>query len=244
MERLNNAATRAINGLPAAEAEAFDYLVADDGFLKSHFDQFQRVADELVEGLPAVAPAPSPDIWARIAHEVGFIDEPSATLDSPHTPISDTPDVVPMRRRGRNVALTVASIAAALVIGVAAGSVMTDSPTDLRQVAATAASEAGSTTIDMANPATSSPAASAVLTADGTGYLVAESLPALSDDRTYQLWVIVDDRVISAALLGTDPDVVEFRAEGNIVGMAISEEVAGGVVVSENDPVALWLDNA
>ena len=242
MERLNNAATRAINGLPADEADAFDALIADDGFLSAHLDEFRQVADQLVEGLPTVAPAPSPVIWDRIAHEVGFDQE--VEFDQEDDQPVEQPNVVPIRRRGRNLLVTVASVAAALVIGVAAGSVLSDSASDLRQVAATAASEAGSTSIEMADPATSNLAASAVLTADGTGYLVAESLPALSDDRTYQLWVIVDDQVISAGILGNNPDVVQFRAEGNIVGMAISEEVAGGVVVSENDPVALWLDNA
>ena len=236
MERLNNAATRAINGLPAKEAEAFDALVASDEYLAAHMDQFRRVADELVEGLPSVSPAPSPLVWERIAHEVGF--------DQDDAVIVDDSNVIPIRRRGRNLVLSLASVAAALVIGVAAGSVLSDATPDLRETAVAAASEAGSTSVQMANPATSDLAASAVLTADGTGYLIAESLPALAEDRTYQLWVIVDDQVISAGLLGSNPDVVQFRAEGNVVGMAISEEVAGGVVVSENDPVALWLDSA
>ena len=236
MERLNNAATRAINALPAEEADAFDALAAEDEHLRSYLDQFWQVADELVEGLPNVSPAPSPVIWERIAQEVGF-EENSAQP-------TDDSNVVPIRNRGRNLLLSVASVAAALVIGVTAGSVMTDSETDLRQIAVAAASESGSTSIEMADPSTSDLAASAVLTADGTGYVIADSLPALAADRTYQLWVIVDDQVISAGLLGNAPDVVQFRAEGNIVGMAISEEVAGGVVVSENDPVALWLDSA
>ena len=236
MERLNNAATRAINGLPTKEAEAFDALVASDEYLAAHMDQFRRVADELVEGLPNVSPAPSPLIWERIEHEVGFARDGQ--------PVLEESNVVPIRSRGRNLLVTVASVAAALVIGVAAGSVLGDSAPDLRETAIAAASDAGSTSIDMANPATSDLAASAVLTADGTGYLIAESLPALAEDRTYQLWVIVDDQVISAGLLGNNPDVVQFRAEGNVVGMAISEETAGGVVVSENDPVALWLDSA
>ena len=236
MENLNTAATRAINGLPADEAEAFDALIARDEYLSAHLDQFRHVADELAEGLPTVSPAPSPVIWERIAHELRFGQETA--------PERDQSNVVPLRKRGRNLLLTAASVAAALVIGVAAGSALTDSTTDMRQTAVAAAAEAGSTSIEMANPATSDLAASAVLTADGTGYLVAEALPALSADRTYQLWVIVDDQVISAGLLGNNPDVVQFRAEGNVVGMAISDEVAGGVVVSENDPVALWLNDA
>lgn len=236
MERLNNAATRAINGLPAKEAEAFDALVASDEYLAAHMDQFLRVADELVEGLPNVAPAPSPLVWERIAREVGFEQESE--------PVVAKSNVVPIRSRGRNLLITAASVAAALVIGVAAGSVLSDSPQGLRETAVAAASEAGSTSIQMTDPATSGLTASAVIEADGTGYLIAESLPALGEDRTYQLWVIVDDQVISAGLLGNNPDVVQFRAEGNVVGMAISNEVAGGVVVSENDPVALWLGSA
>ena len=235
MERLNNAATRAINGLTAEEAEAFDALAADDRYLTAHLDQFRHGADELVDGLPRVSPAPSPVIWERIAREVGFVEEISQ-------PVADT-NVVPMRRR-RNLLLSVASVAAALVIGVAAGSLLGDSAIDLRETAVAAAADVGSTSIEMADPATTTLAASAVLTADGTGYIIADGLPVLPEDRTYQLWVIVDDQVISAGLLGNDPDVVQFRAEGNIVGMAISEEIAGGVVVSENDPVALWLDSA
>ena len=236
MERLNNAATRAINGLTAEEAAAFDAIAADDPYLTAHLDQFRHVADELIEGLPNVSPAPSPVIWERIAREVGFDEDISQ-------PVAET-NVIPMRRRGRNLLLSVASVAAALAIGVAAGSMIGDSATDLRETAVAAAADAGSTSIEMTAPATTDLAASAVLTADGTGYVIADTLPALPEDRTYQLWVIVDDQVISAGLLGNNPDIVQFRAEGNIVGMAISEEIAGGVVVSENDPVALWLDSA
>jgi hypothetical protein len=35
-----------------------------------------------------------------------------------------------------------------------------------------------------------------------------------------------------------------FRVEGDILGLAVTEEIAGGVAVSENDPVALWLAEA
>jgi hypothetical protein len=239
MERLNNAATRAINALPAEEAEAFDSLASEDPYLSGHLDQFRHVADRLVEGLPAVSPAPSPVIWERIAHEVGFDRDEATTPEG-----TGQPNVVPMRTRRRNLFISVASVAAALVIGVAAGSILFDSAPDLRETAVAAATESGSTSIKMESPVTSDVTASVVLTADGTGYLIADSLPALPADRTYQLWVIVDDQVVSAGLLGNDPDVVQFRTEGNVVGMAISEEVAGGVVVSQNDPVALWLDSA
>lgn len=233
MERINTAATHAINALPASEAEQFRDLAEDDEYLSHHIDSFRRVAAELADGLPDIVPVASPVIWDRIADETGIYQQ--TAID----------DVVPIKRRSLGIFTTLAAVAAALVIGVAAGSLFDASATSLRDVAVAAAAEPGATTIEMTNPAGMTGVnASAVLAADGTGYLVADSLPKLADDRTYQLWLVVDDKVVSAGLLGNDPDVTQFRAEGNIVGMAISNEVAGGVVVSEVDPVTLWLRDA
>ncbi len=79
---------------------------------------------------------------------------------------------------------------------------------------------------------------------DGTGYLIGESLPALDADRTYQLWAIVGDRVISAGVMGSDPGVAPFQVVGSLAGLALTDEVAGGVVTSQEQPVALWLAEA
>jgi hypothetical protein len=235
MERINTAAARAINALPPAEAAEFDAMTEEDAYLSEHLESFRRVASELAEGLTEIVPVASPVIWDRIVQETG-IDQ--AAHDSPAP-------VTPIKRRGRGIFTAMAAVAAALVFGVAAGGVLNGAEPSMREVAAAAASEAGATTIEMISPSgIAAINASAVLTEGGTGYLTADSLPALTEDRTYQLWVIVDDQVISAGLLGNDPDVVQFRAEGNIVGMAISNETAGGVVVSENEPVALWLQDA
>ncbi|HUR76853.1 MAG TPA: anti-sigma factor [Acidimicrobiales bacterium] len=83
--------------------------------------------------------------------------------------------------------------------------------------------------------------AHAVVVPDGTGYLSTEALPAINSQRTYQLWAIIGTERISAGLLGSSPKVAPFRVAGNIVGFAITEEVAGGVVASENQPVASGL---
>lgn len=235
MERINTAAARAVNALPPAEAAEFDALAAEDAYLSEHVESFRRVAAELAGGLTEIVPVASPVIWDRIAQETGIDQAPQ---ESPAP-------AIPLKRRGRDFVTAVAAVAAALVFGVAAGGLLNGSEPSLREVAAAAASEAGATTVEMTSPSgIAAINASVVLTEGGTGYLTADSLPALTDDRTYQLWVIVDDQVISAGLLGNDPDVIQFRAEGNIVGMAISNEKAGGVVVSENDPVALWLQDA
>lgn len=81
-----------------------------------------------------------------------------------------------------------------------------------------------------------------VLMPDGTGYLTQHTLQPLPADRTYQLWAIVGGKVISAGVLGSDPDVVPFRIDSDdFEGFAITEEVLGGVVASENQPVVAWL---
>jgi hypothetical protein len=79
--------------------------------------------------------------------------------------------------------------------------------------------------------------ARAVLFADGRGYLIADDLPALSADRTYQLWGVVDERVISLGVLGHRPAVVPFAADPGVDALAVTAERRGGVVASQNQPV-------
>lgn len=80
-----------------------------------------------------------------------------------------------------------------------------------------------------------------VLVPDGTGYLWGEGLPSTVSGRTYQLWAIVGTKLISAGVLGPNPGVVPFRIAGDVIGLAITEEVAGGVVASKNQPIASGL---
>jgi anti-sigma-K factor RskA len=81
--------------------------------------------------------------------------------------------------------------------------------------------------------------AEVVLAADGTGYLLIPEAPALTGDRTYQLWAIVGGQVISAGVLGPAPQVAAFQVTGDVAGFALTVETAGGVVSSEQEPVAL-----
>jgi len=82
-----------------------------------------------------------------------------------------------------------------------------------------------------------------VLMPNGTGYLAEHTLQPLPADRTYQLWAVVDGKIISAGILGQDPGVVPFRIDPHgFSGFAITEEVVGGVESSQNDPVIAWLE--
>jgi hypothetical protein len=78
--------------------------------------------------------------------------------------------------------------------------------------------------------------ATAAVLPDGTGYLVARDLPALDDDRTYQLWGVTPDDVISLGVLGPDVDVAPFTAHGDVEQLVLTDEVAGGVEKSDQPP--------
>ncbi len=81
-----------------------------------------------------------------------------------------------------------------------------------------------------------------VLSADGTGYVADHNLPRPPEGRTYQLWAVVGDQVISVGVLGEDPGVIPFRVDPHdLAGFAVTEEVVGGVVSSENPAVVAWL---
>jgi anti-sigma-K factor RskA len=83
--------------------------------------------------------------------------------------------------------------------------------------------------------------ATVVLANDGRGYVIPkDSLAALEDTMTYQLWVINDtEDVISAGVLGNDPAPATFTWTGDVTGFALTREVAGGVVSSAGDVVSV-----
>jgi hypothetical protein len=82
--------------------------------------------------------------------------------------------------------------------------------------------------------------ATAVVLRDGKGYL-SSSLPPLDPSRTYQLWALQGDEPISLGVLGRDPKVVAFTVTGNPSGIAVTNEVAGGVKSTTQTPVAVGL---
>ena len=185
----------------------------------------------------------APDgLWDRIA---GSLDEaPPALRLAP---------VVPLGQR-RSVSLRVGAAAAAVAAGVIA--VLGVEVVHLNhQVDHLAAPQrADNALLSAATDALADPRAQRVsmrstdgrrsaeiaLAPDGTGFLVADALPALSADRTYQLWALADGQKISTGVLGARPHVVAFRyAPSRLSGFAVTDEQAGGVVSTQNAPVVL-----
>jgi hypothetical protein len=207
-----------------------------DEELNSHYQAHRRIAAELAEGFSDVVPAASPNLWDRIALEAGL-----ATSSGP--PPVDAGSS-PARPTWRRFAPIIVGVAAVLVaVSLTAGLLSTRSgPAGLEALALASVDLPGSMNIELIDPAAGTAVADVVVTTDGEGFIDGSALPTLAENRTYQLWAIVGERVISVGIMGNRPETTAFRVEGQLAGLAISEEILGGVVVSEQDPVGIWLD--
>ncbi len=176
---------------------------------------------------------PPPHLWDRIVAE-------TETVAADTAPPAIQPERLRWRSRPRLSRTTaIAAVAAMVFAGLAAGVWMRGSTEDPAVVATQAAGEPGSYVGDFFVDGES--IASIVLTSEGRGFVVpGDGLEPLTSDRTYQLWVITpDEQVISGGVLGNEPSVAAFTWSGPVSGFALTQEVAGGVVESEGDLVAL-----
>ncbi len=73
----------------------------------------------------------------------------------------------------------------------------------------------------------------AMLQPGGLGMISLHDLPDLGPDRTYQLWGVIDDEVISLGVLGARPGVEPFTVNGDLSALVVTDEVAGGVTSSQ-----------
>ena len=205
---------------------------------EAHLGSCMECAAELAAQRAAVtalvpdAPAPT-HIWDRIAEEIGAPAPPA--------------EVVSLEQRrggpGRRWAWVAAvAAAAALVFGSLAiyGAMQVNEltgPDGVVAAAEAAAEEPGAIVADL--PSDDGVVAQVVLTADGEGFLLPDNMDVLSDDRTYQLWVLTpDQQAISAGVLGSQPEPVRFTWSGDVAGFALTREVAGGVESSAGDVVS------
>lgn len=79
-----------------------------------------------------------------------------------------------------------------------------------------------------------------VIDESGRGYLLADTLPQLPRDRTYQLWGVVGEDVISIGILGPNPEIATFTARADLAALAITIEPEGGVV-SDGNPEGAYV---
>ncbi|MGH8993419.1 MAG: anti-sigma factor domain-containing protein [Acidimicrobiia bacterium] len=192
-------------------------------------------------------------VWARIT---ASLEETPPDIDMP--PMAASLDAARDRRGRRSVSLRAAAamgaVAAALTaffgwrIGeqdqrlqqVAAELHDIAAKDGLRRAATAALAEADAEQVRLAS-FDGKTGVHLVRLPNGTGFAVADGLPALPAGRTYQLWALRPDAKISLGLLGQDPDVAPFQMVGDVLGYAITDEVAGGVKETTQTPVVLGL---
>lgn len=100
----------------------------------------------------------------------------------------------------------------------------------------------GAKVVPLTPPAGGPATLEAVILPGGQGYLFDTRLTPLSPAQTYQLWGVVGDQKISYGVLGPTPaQVMAFRASSGVGALAVTAEVAGGVVTSTARPVAVGM---
>jgi hypothetical protein len=112
----------------------------------------------------------------------------------------------------------------------------------VRDAALAALTDPGNERVELAS-ADGQASAQVVRLPDGTGYLVPRTLADLPAGRVYQLWAVRSDAKISLGVLDS-PEVAAFRMTGPVVAFAVTEENAGGVGASENQPLMVGYTKA
>ena len=238
----------ALDALEPAEHEVVDRHLQGCRACRSEVAEHREVAGLLT---PSWGKPPA-GLWDKIA---ASLEESPPPLDmapviamKPREEHGRRPESRPRRSFGLGIAAMVA-VAAVAVVGFLGIRAVDDGRGDdqvavgahveeLKRSLDAALDDPNARTVELAST-DGRRTARAVVLPDGTGYLVNSNLPALSRERTYQLWAVVGSSAISVGVLGPEPQVVPFKMGGNVSALAITDEVAGGVVSSREPPVVV-----
>ncbi len=233
-------------------AFALDALDPDEvDVVEAHLPTCPRCMAEVVEhrevaAILAHTGAPAPDgLWEQIQHS---LEEPPPAMA---LSVQTAEPALPVDRRSSRPArwwlpAGLAAAAVFVLIGLFVGALVFDgtgssseppvaAPT-LSEVARRAFNDPQARKITLTSD-TGQASATVAIEPDGTGYLLGTSLPSLDDEHTYQLWGVYGDVVVSLGVLGRSPGVVAFATDLPVNALAITREVTGGVVASQNQPL-------
>jgi len=174
----------------------------------------------------------------RVEADAGVVPLPSRRPQS--EPMPDSPTA---RGAHRMRWLVAAAVAAVLLVGgivAAVGGGSGGGPSrqeQLADAARAARTQPGARTSTLQS-SDGRALADVVVLPNGRAYL-SSNLPALGEGRTYQLWALQDSDRVNLGVIGRDPRVVAFHMKGDPSGVAVTDEVSGGVDVTHNDPVAV-----
>ena len=193
---------------------------------------------ELAEHLDTLA-----RLTEAFAPPAGGLEQLLVGLDAPRhmarpTAITAAPSARERRRRWMRVAgVAAAAAAVAAVVGVALSSLGDEDTDTLSDLADEALDQPDADVATLATPEGAN-VARVVVTDEGTGYLFADDLPTLAEGQTYQLWQLDGPAPVSLGLVGDGTRPVSAVAvPAGTTTMAISAEVAGGVVSPTADQI-------
>jgi hypothetical protein len=238
-------AAYALDAVDDDERDAVEHYLADHPDAAAEVQAFRHAAAMLAyTGGPVpegVWDALAPSLEARRAREQRA--EGVVPLMSRRAQPEPMPGSPPGRGTHRVRWLAAAAVAAVLAVGATVGIVVAQSGgggssgrQTLAEAARAARDKPGARQVTLTDPA-GRPLAEAVLLRDGTGYLTS-NLPALGAGRTYQLWALAGPQPVSLGVMGRDPHIVGFKVKGSASALAVTNEVAGGVIQPTSEPAA------
>jgi anti-sigma factor RsiW len=219
-------AASALNALPSDEADQLDRHLQRCSHCRAELVEFEASASLLAgPSLP-----PPEGLWEEISRTIG---QPAGE----EMPVSLRRVV---RRRNKFIQgwtfLATGAVAAAIVLAVWGvglhGQVNRLKSASISSQLQTAVSSALASPdrhlVDL-RATGGNQVAQAVITTNGTAFLVAKSLPALSAGQTYQLWANSAGKAVSLGVLGQNPAVTVFRFEPHMTELMLTAEPSGGV---------------
>ena len=195
----------------------------------------EEAAKILVESFEPVEP--DPQVWDRIAADINRSNGvpadtvPADGVPADTTTAETTSEVVDLDSR-RRMLPALFSIAAVFLAVLGTTLIVNAASDDGATVA--------SVVYELVDPESGDVTMTLTASNDGIATATAIELEQLADDQTYQLWSVVGDEIVSVGLLGSAPDSVPLRIEGEPSVLALTVEASGGVAVSQATPVAVW----
>ncbi len=219
-------------------------------FVEAHLDDDPQYRVELGRHLAAAAAltieAPVPaSTWDAIIARTGAVTG-VAPVELGHDDDRLRPELANVialdaaragRRSRLRVALAAAAASAVIAVPLTLQFAGTSTPS-IAALASDAVKQQGTRTVVLKS-SDGVELASAVVTADGRGYLRRVTLPALPEGRSYQLWAITGATPVSAGVLGRDPSVVAFTVDAPTSAIAISVEPTAGSTQPTTTPIAV-----
>jgi predicted anti-sigma-YlaC factor YlaD len=218
-------AASALNALPSDEAELLEQHLEHCSGCRTELTEFQNTTSMLVE--------PEPDPPA------GLWDEIVASIERQPEEMPQSLRRV-VRKRSRWVQgwtlVATGAVAAVIILAISVANLNGD-VTHLQNQAATsplqravdnALAASHHQVVELRTPSGAG-VARAVITTDGTAYLVPQTMSALGTGSTYQLWAESRGKAVSLGVLGPRPGIAAFRVEVGMTALMLTAEPTGGV---------------